>query len=209
MFLTGYMHANKNDKNPLDFSLIDKFYDYDPEMDTDDLFDFEEKIKKAYLVFIGTFCSSVSSYWKKYIQNFKGGNLKKEFGSNLTISDESWTMWLIRHHLDEVKEDFAKNLTVPSKREKEGNPHMTKQYMDDYNRLFAKIHQVRLKENKNDYTAFKLYESMFFDEFFLTNGPKTSFKKSGTSLPTQSSLYLQALEDTTTDLKEDKVTEDV
>ena len=86
-----------------DVSLLDKFYTYEPNMISDELFQIDEEIKQAYLMFIGVLVPVVSFNWSNYIKYYISDSSQSTYvKSNLTISDESYTIWLIKQHLPNI-----------------------------------------------------------------------------------------------------------
>ena len=82
-----------------DIALLDKFYIYEPNMISDELYQIDEDIKHAYLMFIGVLVPVVSFSWRSYIKHYVKDRSKPTYVIiNLTISDEAYTIWLIKQH---------------------------------------------------------------------------------------------------------------
>ena len=83
-----------------DIALLDKFYIYELSMISDELYQIDDNIKHAYLMFIGVLVHVVSFSWRSYIKHYINNSSKPTYvKNNLTISDEAYTIWLIKQHL--------------------------------------------------------------------------------------------------------------
>ena len=83
-----------------DIALLDKFYIYETNMISDELYQIDEGIKHAYLMVIGVLVPVVSISWRSYIKHYVKDSSKPTYvKNNLTISDEPYIIWLIKQHL--------------------------------------------------------------------------------------------------------------
>ena len=64
------------DGKMFDIALLDKFYIYEPSMISDELYQIDEGIKHAYLMFIGVLVPVVSFSWRSYIKTLCKRQLK-------------------------------------------------------------------------------------------------------------------------------------
>ena len=95
-----YAQGLVQDGKMFDIALLDKFYIYEPNMISDELYQIDEDIKHAYLMFIGVLVPVVSFSWRSYIKHYVKDSSKPTYvKNNLTISDKAYTIWLIKQHL--------------------------------------------------------------------------------------------------------------
>ena len=68
--LCFYTQGLVQDNKMFDIAQLDKFYIYEPNMISDELYQIDENIKHAYLMFIGVLVPVVSFSWRSYIKHY-------------------------------------------------------------------------------------------------------------------------------------------
>ena len=181
-----------------DVSLLDKFYTYEPNMISDELFQIDEEIKQAYLMFIGVLVPVVSFSWRNYIKYYISDSSQPTYvKSNLTISDEAYTIWLIKQHLPNIVNAHNNLHQEHEPTNKKKGPHLTKIFINEYNNEFHKINLLRNQKETESHSAYQYYEQMFFNCFFDNNGPVFSLNESkkGFGMSGDSKLFIESLDE--------------
>jgi hypothetical protein len=151
-----------------DIELLDKFYTFTG-TDTD-FQEVDEEVRNAYLMFIGDLVPVISLNWKQYIKGYvKGMSEPSYLNNNLTVSDEAYTLWLVKRFLPGIVDEIKNN--IPRGRKGRKGPHLTNTYRNEYIELFRKLNEMRNPNMDHEkYEAYIYYEKMFFESFFTTKG---------------------------------------
>ena len=185
------------DGKMFDIALLDKFYIYEPNMISDELYQIDEDIKHAYLMFIGVLVPVVSFSWRSYIKHYVKDSSKPTYvKNNLTISDEAYTIWLIKQHLPNTINEHNNTQQITTTKKRKGQ-HITKTYMNEYNNEFHKINQMRNVKNDESHIAFLHFEKMFFNCFFDNNGPIFAYSNTlnKTNMANHSTIFIESLDE--------------
>jgi hypothetical protein len=174
-----------------DIELLDKFYKFSN--DSLDLKEVEEEVKEAYIMFIGVLVPVISLNWKQYLKTFVKNRSNPSYASNnnLTVSDEAYTLWLIKRYLPGIVDEIKFNKPVAKKGRK--GPHLSKTYKTEYMELFRIIDSFRNEDGPNNGEAFKYFEQMFFDTYFDSKGIKKPSKSTAYVTNAEKYVYLEKL----------------
>lgn len=137
----------------------------------------EQAVKEAYYVFIQEFCTQISSPWKNYLKNIKNVDTAV-FKGNLTISDEAYTKWFLKHQWKEEVANAEKYMELGAaefdkwhKQNKRKGEQMAKKHELDYITTYRVVSSCR-----GDSNLARLWETIFFQQY-LPDANKESDRK--------------------------------
>jgi hypothetical protein len=152
------------DETMFDESYLDLFYNNEYIQYPENI---DEDFKRAYFMYIDTFCKATSPFWKNYVNGELIVRSEGQFSPNLTTSDEALTLWLLQIEIQKARDDAdlittlgAEEWNKQREKRKRGQ-HKCVSKQANYIALHNKISTVR-----SDPDSVALWQNIYFDRLF-------------------------------------------